>query len=180
MFRRNSNRLKNFDYSSCAAYFVTICVKDRKCLLGKICDGKMVLNQSGIIANNIWLELDKHFENVFLDEFVIMPNHVHGIIMIIDEINHSEGLINQTPTMKKWVMMKNSKQIIGKIIRFYKGKTSYIIHNSGVEDFKWQRNYYDHIIRNEKDLNATREYIYFNPAKWELDKEYYSEIQLKA
>jgi REP-associated tyrosine transposase len=118
-----------------------------------------------------------HFENILLDEFAIMPNHIHGIIMIVDESNSTKDLMNepswmnQTPTRTEWVLTKNSKQTIGKIIRYYKSKTSYMIHNSGTKDFKWQRNYYDHIIRNEKDLNAAREYIYYNPSKWEFDKE---------
>jgi putative transposase len=144
-------------------------------LLGKIREGKMILNKPGKIANEIWLDLDKHFENILIDEFVVMPNHVHGIVMIVDEINSTKGLINQTLTGKNWIMTKNSKQIIGKIIRYYKGKTAFLIHGSGSENFKWQRNYYDHIIRNEKDLNAVREYIYYNPLKWELDKEHISE-----
>ena len=111
-----------------------------------------------------------------------MPNHVHGVIIIIEpdnthDIPNCRGLINQTPTNgtptngNSWILMKNPKNTLGKIIIYFKAKTSKIIHDNGFEHFQWQRNYYEHIIRSEKELNETRQYILGNPQNWYLDEE---------
>ena len=173
--QRKSNRLKNFDYSSSGYYFVTICTRNRECLFGEVVKGKMILNMQGLIINKYWLELQNKFKNISLDVYKIMPNHIHGIIVIksntvgvsfmkpetkiiISKSNHHMGLINQTPT-------------IGLIIRYFKSKCTYKIHKNGFNNQLWQRNYYEHIIRNEESLSNIREYIQNNPKKWIEDKE---------
>jgi REP element-mobilizing transposase RayT len=132
--------------------------------LGKIANGKMVLLPIGNVIEELWSEIPTHYQGIEMDQFVIMPNHMHGIIVIVE----SRGLINQTPT---WILMQNPAQTLGKIVRRFKAKASRIIHRNGYTDFKWQRNYHDRVIRNEKELNAVREYVLYNPLRWEYDRE---------
>ena len=164
---RRSIRLKEYDYSEPGAYFITICTKDRQCLFGGIKNRKMIFSELGKIVKNCWQEIPIHFDNVNLDLFIIMPNHLHGIIYMNDSI--CRGLINQTPT-EKWILQKTPKLVLGKIIRSYKAYASRIAHKNGFHDFQWQRNYYEHIIRNDNELNRIREYIINNPFNWELDR----------
>ena len=172
--KRQSIRLKNYDYSKSGLYFVTICTENRECLFGDIIDGKMVLNNAGNMIEKMWNKIPERFNVVKLDESQIMPNHVHGIIIIksnnvgvsfmkpeikitITKSNHHMGLINQTPTL-------------GLIIRYFKSKCTYEIHKNGFNNDLWQRNYYKHVIRREFDLNKIREYINTNPQMWERDR----------
>lgn len=199
---RRSIRLKNYDYSQPGGYFITICTYKRRCLFGKIVNGKMILNKFGKIAQQCWLEIPKHFPNVELDEFIVMPNHIHGIILINDTPIEN-NIINVGVTLavtQKFVgatftvAQNNNAQMnpnptnivnrtgaspaptVGNIIGAYKS----IVANACLKIFKennkfmgklWQRNYYEHIIRNETELNKIREYIINNPLKWELDIE---------
>ncbi len=168
--RRRSVRLQGHDYSQ-GAYFVTICTYNRECVLGEIVNGKVELYPVGKAIQEEWHNILNHFTIVQLDTFVVMPNHIHGIIIIN---NICRGLINQTPTLnndKTRILMKNPTQTLGKIIRFYKARASKIIRDSGNLMFQWQRNYYEHIIRNVQELNRIREYIMNNPLQWELDNE---------
>jgi REP element-mobilizing transposase RayT len=163
---RRSIRLKEYDYSQAGAYFVTICTKNRECLFGEISDGKMALNDTGIVASEVWNGLQNHFP-VELDEYVIMPNHVHGIIII-----NNVGAIHELPN-------KRRQMLIPKILGYYKMNTAKHInkiHNTSGIPF-WQRNYYEHIIRNEKELNSIREYIVNNPLTWYEDEENPSTIR---
>ncbi len=168
---RRSIRLKDYDYSQAGAYFVTICTKERECFFGNVIDDRVILSEIGKVARKGWLDIPLNFQNLELDEFMVMPNHIHGIIIF----NDGRGLINQAPTNQTptdtWILMKNPEQTLGKIIRFYKARTSNSIHDKWHPDFKWQRNYYEHIIRNEKELNSIREYIRYNPLKWDEDEE---------
>ena len=176
---RRSIRVGGFDYASEGGYFVTICTHDKLCLFGEIIDEAMKLSDAGEVAKQCWLQLPEHFSRVEVDEFVVMPNHVHGIILLWND-NYlksqslkekpGRGLMNQTPT-EKWILMKNPKQTLGKIIRHYKAKSAKIIHNAGYLEFKWQRGYYEHIIRSENDLNRIRQYIHDNVLKWSYDDE---------
>ncbi len=180
---RKSIRLKDYDYSSAGAYFVTICTKDRQCCFGNVNvkDENVELSMIGKIARDVWMKIPETFEDVAFDEFVLMPNHIHGIIVIH---NNRRGLINQTPTNEQhiiqpipseydteWSLMKNPNQTLGKIIRFFKAKSSKLIHDSGFHDFRWQRNYYERIARNQKELHRIRRYIANNPPQWKLDEE---------
>ena len=177
---RHSMRLKGYNYSQTGAYFVTLVTKNRECLFGEIMDGEMQLNDVGEIAQNTWNNLINQ-SNIVLDEFIIMPNHIHGIIVIHHHdgrgliyqtqdktqtqdkknlISEEKGLINQTPT--KWILMQNSKQTLGKIIRYFKARTSKLLHDGGDSHFQWQRNYYEQIVRNENGVRLALLYYYGN------------------
>jgi REP element-mobilizing transposase RayT len=159
-FRIESSRLKDWDYSIPWWYYVTICTKDMKCWFGEIKKGKMILNDLGKFVENTWKEIPEHYPAVELDYYVIMPNHFHGIIIINNvETGHAPSLQIKRPTL-------------GNIIGSFKSALTKWAHQNGYPHFKWQPRYYDHIIRNEKDLHRIRTYIQNNPLKWEID-EYY-------
>jgi REP element-mobilizing transposase RayT len=173
---RSSIRLKGYDYSQPGAYFVTLVTHQRQCLFGQIVDGKMQLNEWGEITNQCWMEIPIHYPNVLLDAFVIMPNHVHGII-ILNEYNLNDSIVvgvqNLEPLQQQ--SQQNSYQhiipkSIGSIVRGFKiGVTQWFRQNTDIYNV-WQRNYYEHIIRNEKEMTRIREYIMNNPLNWITDK----------
>ena len=164
---RRSIRLKGWDYSQAGAYFITICTQNRECLFGEIVDGEMRLNEAGNIARQCWDDIPIHFPHVDPDVFVIMPNHIHGIILIID--TPPAGAKNFSPLPKTTRQCGTSKTI-GSIVRGFKiGVTKWMRNSTPVDDV-WQRNYWEHIVRNESEMDRIREYIQNNPAQWELDK----------
>ena len=169
---RRSTRLETWDYSRGWWYFVTICTLSRECILGDIRSDVMSLCQAGKIAEGEWKRIPNQFPSVELDDFVIMPNHIHGIIILNNNFlevadSNRRGLINQTPT-KDWILMNNPVVNLGKVVRAFKARTSRLIHRAGCKSSIWQRGYYDHIIRNEADLHRIREYIANNPLKWKF------------
>jgi REP element-mobilizing transposase RayT len=144
---RRSIRLQGYDYSKSGAYFVTICTFQRQHLFGEIRDRTMQLNVVGQMVSAIWQNIPQHFSSVELDEFILMPDHLHGIIVISEEIEKSNSL----PTI-----IQNFKSISTR-------KINRINQNSSVSI--WQRNYYERIVRGEKELHSLREYIVTNPEK---------------
>ena len=142
-----------------------------ECWFSDVVDRKMILNKLGRIVKLCWDEILKHFDNVMLDEMVIMPNHLHGIVIIDNPQNYGRcrGLINQTPT-DKWILQKNPQLVLGKIVRSFKAMSCRLIRVNGFNEFQWHRNYYERIIRNEIELYIKRKYIINNPFKWHLDK----------
>ena len=165
---RQSARLKNYDYSKGGAYFVTVTVDGEGEIFGNIVEGKIKLNKAGEIIEKVWMSLPKQFTNVKLDEFVIMPDHFHGIIIFE---NKKEGLMNQARTKEKnWILMKNKKDTLGEITRAFKAKATKLIHEDGFKEFKWHRNYYDHIVRDEKELLIIRKYIKNNQLNLDTEK----------
>ena len=171
---RRSVRLKDYDYSQDGYYYVTICTKNFVKYFGRIKNGKMELSKIGEIVERCWNKIPQHFDNVTLDEMVVMPDHVHGIIMIDGDNGQlhnasCRGLINQTPTTK-WILQINPQMVLGKIIRSFKAMSCRLIRVNGLNEFQWQRNYYEHVIRNENELYIKRKYIINNPLKWHLDK----------
>ncbi len=167
--KRRSIRLKGYDYSQAGAYFVTICTKDRECLFGDITNGEMQLNIMGTVVQQYWNKIPRHFPNTAIDEFIVMPNHVHGIICI--ETNFV-GAIHELPLHE--YKRQRRKMLLPKIIGWFKMQSAKQINQirNTRSNPVWQRNYYEHIIRNEQELNTIRKYILTNPLKWELD-EYY-------
>lgn len=168
---RQSIRLGGYDYSQPGAYFITICTQHRECNLGEIINGKMKFTVRGFIVYEFWLKIPHHFPNVELDQFVIMPNHIHGIIVINDELldkHDSKGGDDtkggETPPLRK-------KITLGQIIAYYKYQTTKIINK--IDETPglriWQRNYYDRIIRHQKILDIARQYIFQNPLRWDKD-----------
>jgi putative transposase len=164
---RRSVRLRGFDYSRPGAYFVTICVHDRKCLFGEVCNGKMNLNKAGRIVEDCLLDIPKHFPHARLDAFVIMPNHIHGIITIAVGAKNFSPLPNVIPPTR--IQIRPLSKTIGSIVRGVKiGVTKWFRQNTTV--FKvWQRNYFEHVIRDEADYNRIAEYIVTNPRRWVED-----------
>jgi REP element-mobilizing transposase RayT len=183
---RRSVRLRDYDYSSAGAYFVTIMVKDRECLLGEIVDDEMRLSEIGEVVAAIWDSLPERYPGVELDGFVIMPNHVHGIIVITPEANagcvgdrmagapvgavHEPPL--QPPPPDPVSMLERRRMLLPKIIGYFKMNTAkranQIRSLPGVPF--WQRDYYEHVIRNSADLEHLRDYIARNPLRWALDQ----------
>ena len=162
---RQSMRLKDYDYSQDGYYFVTICTENKTEYFGEIIDGKMVLNEMGKIVNQCWLEIPEHFPDVSLDEHIIMPNHLHGIIAI-ENNNRVVGNENFR-SLRGWHGAKSRS--LSSIIRGLKIGVTKWCHQNNCE-FQWQKSFYDHIIRNEKELDKIRKYIFENPPKWEPDK----------
>lgn len=172
---RRSIRLRGYDYSRAGAYFVTICAQHRKCLFGDIVDGKLVFNENGQIVLSVWHGLTNHYSHVELDAFVVMPNHVHGIIVLHDDnIGGGGGVgagFKPAPTVKPTRTVK--RHVLSEIIRGFKTFSARRINEMRESPGTpvWQRNYYEHIIRNDGELNRIREYIENNPTNWETDRE---------
>ncbi|MFZ2189132.1 MAG: transposase [Candidatus Moraniibacteriota bacterium] len=196
--------MTNYDYSQNGLYFFTICTKDRQELFGRIEKEKMILNELGEIVKNNLISISDYFENISLDKYAIMPNHIHAIIEInqivgvrfiepggnpittgFDTLGSNElgfdapgfiapGFDKSNPYGGREI--KNNPMLIneitlGKIVRHFKAKsTNEIRKQLNPITFSWQRNYYDHIIRNDESLNKIREYIIKNPAMWERDR----------
>lgn len=195
---RKSNRLKNYDYSQNGMYFITICTKNREHFFGEIKNGKIVLNESGRIAEKYWKEIPKRFPFVNPDDFIIMPNHIHGII----EINRNQNINKSVGTRQCLVQKRDNNKnnrtrqclvptnnhidvdwslrmskispkpkSLPVIIGSYKSIVSKtVFKNSNHIYFAWQSRYYDHIIRNYESLNRIREYIQMNTKMWERDR----------
>ncbi len=150
-YRIPSARLQEWDYSSPGYYFVTICVKDKACFFGDIVGteeepgAEMDLSPSGRMIEECWLSIPKHYDNTSLEKHQIMPNHFHGIL-IIDE--------------------QKENITLGLIINQFKAACTKKIREAGYRDFAWQERFYDHVIRNEKDLERIRNYVHENPAAW--------------
>ncbi|WP_212895756.1 transposase [Capnocytophaga canis] len=180
--KRRSVRLKDFDYSREGLYFITICCQNRAHFFGEIVNEKMVLNEIGQIVYTEWINTKKVRANVKLHTFVVMPNHFHAIVEIVHQcrgVLHTPNNVTlHTPNggkindnnMEKGVCntpLQSPSQTLGAIVRGYKSAVSKKIGFS-----VWQRNYHEHIIRNEASYFKIHEYIENNPAKWEEDRFY--------
>lgn len=171
---RRSIRLKGYDYSQSGLYFITLCVQDRVCLFGKIENGKIILNKYGEIAHNEWKKTMEIRKNVELLEFIVMPNHFHAIVRLLGrgELHSPDNTLGNKGVCD--TPLQSPSQTIGAIVRGYKSSVTKQINTSlsEVNSFQqiWQRNYYEHIIRNEQSYQNISEYIVNNPAKWAEDK----------
>lgn len=171
---RKTIRLKDYDYTKPGYYFVTINTDKNIQNVSKIINGKIELNESGKIIDMVWNDLPKHYPNCKLDEYIIMPNHVHGIIKLI---NCREELII---IPDKNVKTKKINHGLPEIIRGFKTFSSKTI-NEKIEPeqkFRWQKSYYDRIIRNEHELDNVRRYISNNPVNWENDQNNSGDVDL--
>ena len=192
---RHSIRLKEYDYSQAGAYFLAICTQNRECLFGDIIDGEIRLNEYGEIVAAEWIQTQIIRQNIQIDEYVVMPNHFHGIIILNDPVGARRCLArsemaarSEMPTRSE--MATNAKQTngqtrathrvaptvqsgtIGSIIGQFKSivtKQINQIRNTTGHPV-WQRNYYEHVIRSEESLHKIREYIINNPLKWDDDE----------
>lgn len=167
-YRIESNRLKGWDYSRQGFYFVTICTRNRECFLGDVKDGDVHLSSAGEIVAEEWQKTQQIRDNVTLDQWVVMPNHLHGIIVIHDSVETSRRGVSDTQTIKGETGQR-PVSTLGSIIGQFKSVCTKRVWAAN-HDFAWQTRFYDHVIRDENSLNEIREYILNNPIKWELDR----------
>lgn len=184
-YRISSARLKNWDYSANGAYFITICTQNREHFFGEVVEGQFITSELGRLAGKYWLEIPSHFPFVELGNFVVMPNHTHGILIInknnIETLHCNVSITNtgitNTRITKTTDIQKNEQMArispkpgsISTIIRSYKSvvsKNAHLIHS----DFSWQSRFHDHIIRNSQELERIQYYIENNPLNWKEDK----------
>ncbi len=157
-YRIASARLPGWDYGSNAAYFITICTQNRIQAFGEIANGQMNLTDVGQSAQNCWNAIPEHFPFVILDEFVVMPNHVHGIVVIDQQEPRPSDINRFGPQSKN----------LASIVRGYKiGVTKFARQHQ--IPFDWQPRYHDHVIRNAQELARIRKYIKENPQNWAAD-----------
>jgi REP-associated tyrosine transposase len=179
---RRSIRLRSYDYSWPGAYFLTVCAHDKECAFGRVVDGQMRLNEFGQIVESCWLDTCHHYPSARPDIFIVMPNHVHGIIEILAPRNvraihelpaakfqaSPVGAIHELP-----LRMLRRGMLVPMIVGRFKMKAAKrinLVRNTPGRPV-WQRNYFERIIRNEDELLKTREYVATNPFRWALDRE---------
>ena len=192
MKQRKPTRLKDYDYSKGGGYFVTICTKNRMNRFGDIVNGEMVLNSSGKIASSMIAGITKVFNNILIDRFIVMPNHVHCIINIIENLpvgNASERRIVQ-PTQSSIARLTTNeiissemrsvddtpndrtKMLLSKVVQLYKSSVTKRVKKIEKSVYSlWQSSFHDRIIRNEREYGNIQLYIANNPLQWDLDIE---------
>ncbi len=184
--QRHSIRLAEYDYSSAGFYFVTICVQERECLLGEIVDSEVILNDAGRMVAKTWQELPAKYPDIAIDEYVIMSNHFHGIIILQQPDPSPVGAgpracpgFNKSQTIghpQGGAPTEMGQLSLPDVVHRFKSLTT-ARYRHGVNHHNWppfsrklwQRNYYERIIRNENELQQTRQYIHDNPTQWESD-----------
>jgi REP element-mobilizing transposase RayT len=189
---RRMLRLKHYDYTQAGAYFVTVCTQNRNCLFGVIRDGVMCLNDAGRMIESAWEELENRFSDMSLDAFVVMPNHLHGIIVLAaPEASHMQaghapgcappvgaGLVPAHTPPLVGAGLVPARSTLATVMGAFKS-ISTVKYTRGVAEFGWpgfrgrvwQRSYFEHVIRDEAALSGIREYIANNPLQWALDRE---------
>ena len=164
---RRSIRLPDYDYAQPGAYFVTVCTRARECLLGRVDDSGMFASTYGRIVEECWTDLVNHYAGVKLDAFTVMPNHIHGVIILTeDDSNHPAAIgagFKPAPAKRRHGL----PEIIRGFKAFASRRINEVRDTTGVR--LWQRNYYERVIRNESELNAVRQYIRHNPSRWAED-----------
>jgi len=166
-YRISSIRLKDYDYSQEGMYFITICTRGTEPWFGNVHNGGMQLNECGELAKKYWEEIPKHYKYVELDEYIIMSDHVHGIMIINNKLNMTDGQETRrgasvhTNIKSQFGSLKSNS--VSSIINHYKGAVKKWCNMNGYNDFVWKDRFHDRIIRNEKELHEIREYIVNNP-----------------
>jgi len=167
-----STRLPDYDYAQSGAYFVTICTQGRMCLFGEVVDGKMQLNEFGLMVQEEWLRTESIRAEVELDVFVVMPNHFHGVVVITTPAPHIGGTSESVGTHGR-ASLRRAPKSLGSLVAGFKSvvtkRINQLRNTPGIP--VWQRNYYERVVRNERELDVIRQYIVDNPAKWPEDKE---------
>jgi putative transposase len=174
-YHRRSIRLKGYDYSRPGAYFVTICVQGGAFLLGEVTDGCMGLNNAGLLVQECWEWLEQQHGNVRLDKYVVMPNHLHGIIIVTDTVEADDACRGGSRTAPTTVSghVQAKRKPLGRLIGAFKTVSTKRLNQlrGGPGERIWQRGFFEHVIRNDNSLERIREYILGNPGRWELDNE---------
>lgn len=181
---RRSIRWAGYDYGQAGAYFVTICTHGHVCLFGRVVGEAMELNPAGEAVWECWRAIPRHFPQVALDAFIVMPNHVHGIILIGDDVGADVGANNYSPLRVSDapgaaghnapgpMRVQGTSRTVGSIVRGFKiGVTKWIRRNTAVCAV-WQRNYFEHVIRSPRALHRIQRYIDDNPANWLRDPDW--------
>ncbi len=163
--QRRSTRLQGYDYASSGYYFVTLCTEGRRCVFGDVEDDTMVFTELGRIADEEWLASAGLRREVELDEYVVMPNHLHGLVLFKPQVPRPEGEPTTTGRQRP-------KRSLGSFMAGYKATVTGRVNRlrSTPGERLWQRNYWDHVVRSERALDAIRRYIDKNPARWSLDR----------
>jgi REP element-mobilizing transposase RayT len=177
---RRSIRLRDYDYASAGAYFVTICTQGRECLFGGIDGETMVFNEAGHMVETVWRGLPDRFPGVDLDTFVVMPNHVHFIVFLVGAVLAPPCSSAHAPPPEAVPLGKQGAAssaptktpTLGSIVRAFKSisaiEVNRLLERQGQP--LWQRNYYERVIRDDGELHGFREYIHYNPARWADDE----------
>ena len=163
--RRRSIRLQDYDYALAGGYFITMVTQDRKCLFGEIVDGEIKLNDWGKTVQDEWEKSAQIRKEIELDAFVVMPNHFHAIVMITDGTGRATGRspLQSGPSRRSLgALVGGFKSVVTRSINEFRGSPGRPV---------WQRNYFEHVIRDENSLNRIRQYILDNPMRWEFDRE---------
>jgi len=174
IYNRKRNRMAGFDYATPGFYFVTICTKGMLEYFGCVQNAKMELNDAGRIVQECWLDLPNHYNNCRLHAFIIMPNHIHGIIEIVG--NGFKPFQNKLTTNKRNGLKPFPTYGLSEIVRGFKTFSSKYINQKSKHKFTWQKSFYDHIIRNDDELNRISDYIKKNPLLWKRE-EYLIELE---
>ena len=176
---RRSLRLRSYDYAQAGAYFVTIVAKDRVCLFGHIADGHMHLSEAGAIVAGTWDRLPSHYPYSETDAFVVMPNHVHGVLILRADGRHQAVGRHQAnvragfkpaPTGEISLVARHPATEIVRAFKTFSARRVNVLHDSPGSSL-WQRNYYAHVVRGEAELDHIRRYIAENPLRWARDSE---------
>jgi putative transposase len=166
----------DWDYSSESVYFVTICCHERQSCFGSIGDNEIVPSEIGKIASQFWLEIPNHFPHVKLDEFIVMPNHIHGLLILdYSLVETLHGMTLQPGKASNHNINQFSKPIknsVPVVINQYKSSVKRWCNKNGFDHFRWQSRFYDEILHNENSIDIIREYIYNNPRNWNEDELY--------
>jgi REP element-mobilizing transposase RayT len=172
LHHRRSMRLIGYDYSRAGAYFITICTQHRRCIFGEVVNGEMILNKYGQVAYDEWLKTPDIRLNISLDVFVVMPNHMHAIIVSIDKEADEYHFAPNAFALRaeEPVPFRSPSNTIGAIVRGYKSAVTKQINALNFDGQVWQRNYHDHIISTEQSYQNISSYIVNNPKKWSEDK----------
>ena len=168
---RHSIRLRGYDYAQAGVYFITICTQERICHFGSIQDGQVHLNANGQLVEGEWLRTAIVRRNVVLDAFTVMPNHFHGIIVLIDQAKADSPTVSDEQTLARR-LTGPAPGSLGAIIAQFKSMVTKQINRLPETSsfFAWQRNYFERVIRSEDELNQPREYIATNPMRWANDQ----------
>jgi len=188
---RQSTRLQSYDYRQPGYYYITVCVANRRCVLSNIANAQVQLSPSGSIVQSEYNKLQERFQHVRLDQYVIMPNHFHGIIIFdgpppvvskdtsrlhipsrFREYIDSAECVQSVLRDKRDATENNELPILGEVVRKFKAACTYRIRQTSIPDFAWEGRLYDHVIRNTPDLTRIRNYINNNPVSWQEDMLY--------
>ena len=174
---RKQNRLNGYVYSLNGYYSVAICMQNREYVFGDITGNEMALNQCGYITRNFWLNRPNHHKNIQLDEFIVMPKHIHGIIIINNPLPTGRQAVGNGPARSSNNHTNNNLSII---IGSFKSTVTKQINRINNNTLKWQKSFHDHIIRIDKSLNSIRDYITNNPKNWESDENNITSLEVQA